>query len=139
MARKAKNEAEKPVNSIGDNSKRAKIPGLCKVFDEYADIDEQKRKLAKRQRDLRGEAKTKYGVDSKPFNHEIMLRKLDPDVRVQFETNHADLKVALGYQPSLDFENGWPTAQSERAQPPEDSGEYDDEGGEDDEDQSEAA
>lgn len=91
------------VQSIGHNSEV--IPGLVSCVDEFLSLDEQKKAIAKAQRDIRNKVKSEYNVLSSVFAHEIRLRKLDKDVRVQFESSHADLKVALGYQHELDLKH----------------------------------
>lgn len=103
---------------IGHNSGQV-IPELVKIVDEILASAERQKTEAKLQRDLRNRAKTEFGVLSGPLAHELRLRKMDTDVRVQFESSHADLKHALGYQPSLDFQGGVATNASVKAQPPE--------------------
>lgn len=104
--------------SIGHNSGQV-IPELVKLVGELLAIGEQKKALGKAERDLRNKAKVEFGVLSGPLAHEMRLRKMDGDVRVQFESSHADLKRSLGYQPELDFQAGTPTQASVKAQPPE--------------------
>lgn len=119
-AKKGADKKPMPAKAtIGHNSNGQKIPGLIKVVDELLHIGEQKKAMGKAERDLRNKAKTEFGILSGPLAHELRLRKMDGDVRVQFESNHSDLKVALGYQPELDFAGGVPTQASVKAQPPE--------------------
>ena len=91
-----------PIKSIGHNSGEV-IPGLVAAVDEMLAIQEQKKALGKAERDIRNKVKSEYGVLSSVFAHEMRLRKLATDARVQFESGHADLKTALGYQHSLDL------------------------------------
>lgn len=106
------------LHGIGHNSGQV-IPELQKIVTEILASSERMKNEAKVQRDLRNRAKSEFGVLSGPLAHEIRLRKMDKDVRVQFESSHTDLKVALGYQPSLDFQGGTPTNASVKAQPSE--------------------
>lgn len=117
-AKKATGPKAVSAHGIGHNSGQ-KIPALIKLVDELLDIGDKKKSLGKAERDLRNKAKTEFGILPGPLAHELRLRKMDEDVRVQFESNHGDLKTALGYQPSLDFEAGVPTKQSVKAQPAE--------------------
>ena len=103
---------------IGHNSGEV-IPGLVKIVNELLHISEQKKSLGIAERNLRNQAKTEFGVLSGPLAHEMRLRKMDGDVRVQFESSHSDLKKALGYQPELDFAGAQPTQASAKAQPSE--------------------
>lgn len=105
--------------TIGHNSTGKVIPAFVGLLDELLAIGERKKALAKAERDLRNKAKTEFGFLSGPLAFEVRMRKLDPDVRVQFESCSADIKVASGYQPSLDFEGGVPTQVSVKAQPSE--------------------
>lgn len=111
-AKPAKPKLEVVKPGIGHNSNGQVVPGLVKLVDELLHIDEQKKAMSKAERDCRNRAKTEFGILSGTLAHEMRLRKMDPDVRVQFESNHSDLKVALGYQPELDFVNGQPTRAS---------------------------
>ena len=81
---------------IGHNSQE--IPELKGMMDEYLASCERQKAEAKLQRDIRNRAKTEFGVLSSAWAHEVRLRKMDEDVRVQFEEGHKDLKCALGYQ-----------------------------------------
>lgn len=131
-AKKAKVKDKKPkapIHGIGHNSGGKVIPQLRAMVDETLHLDEQIKALNKAKRDVRNRAKTEFGVLSSTWAHEMRLRKLDPDVRVQFESSHDDLKIALGYQPELPFESKKPL---EKDLPPKD--ESDDENPDDDED-----
>lgn len=88
-------------NRAGHNS--GVNPQLQELVQEIIELDEKKKELAKAQRDLRNRAKTEFGVLSTVLAHEIKLRKMDQDVRIQFESGHHDLKEMLGYQASLDL------------------------------------
>lgn len=78
-------------------------PRMVEIVDEILANNERVKELNKANRDLRNEAKTSFGVLAGPLAHEIRLRKMDTDVRVQFESGHHDLKEMLGYQESLDL------------------------------------
>ena len=103
---------------IGHNSGE-KHPEVIKRIEELMALQAQKKSIAKAERDIRNSLKTEFGVLSSSVAREVALRKLDPDVRVQVETNHEDLKKMLGYQPQLDFVGGQPTDASIKAQPSE--------------------
>lgn len=96
-----------------------KNPEAVKCLDELMAFQEQKKAIAKAERDVRNRLKTEFGILASSVAREIALRKLDPDVRVQVETNHEDFKKMLGYQPSLDFVAGNATSASVKAQPSE--------------------
>lgn len=126
MAKKANNKGAKKKavaveggseGHVGHNSKP--IPELIEIFKKYLGFEDQKKEIAKKQRDLRNRAKKEFGVLGSSFQHEIAMQKLDKDVRVQQMINHQDLMVALGVQHELDFAGGKPTSASERAQPAE--------------------
>lgn len=106
------------LKGIGHNSGQV-IPELVNLVDELLASSERQKREGQLQRDLRNRAKSEFGVLSGPLSHEIRLRKMDKDVRVQFESGHGDLKQALGYQPELDFQDGVPTKASAKAQPSE--------------------
>lgn len=113
-------EPSKIKHGIGHNSGQV-IPELVNLVDELLASSERQKREGQLQRDLRNRAKSEFGVLSGPLSHEIRLRKMDKDVRVQFESGHGDLKQALGYQPELDFQGGVPTKASVKAQPSEDA------------------
>jgi len=115
-AKKAKaDKADKPkktgpklvtadLKGIGHNSNNGEvIPGLVKIVDELLHLNAQKAQIGKAERDLRNRAKSEFGILSGPLAHEMRLRKMDTDVREQFESAHRDLKVALGYQTEMEF------------------------------------
>lgn len=87
-----------PPKGTGDNSVNKP---LVKIFDDYAQLDKSKKEIAKAQRDLRAKAKESHGVQSNVFNHQVKLRKMASDVRVQFEQGINDLNEQLGYQFTL--------------------------------------
>ena len=103
---------------MGHNSGE-KHPEVIKCNDEIMHKQEQKKSIAKAERDIRNRLKTEFGILSTSVAREVALRKLDPDVRVQVESNHEDLKKMLGYQPQLDFVAGHATSASQKAQPSE--------------------
>lgn len=95
------------------------VPEVKKIVEEILASATRQKAEGKIQRELRNKAKTEFGVLSGALSHEIRLRKMDPDVRVQFESSHQDLKQMLGYQPQLDFVGATPTQASVKAQPSE--------------------
>lgn len=107
---KTKTTKEKKVELVG-NSLKPRAAGhnsqintaLVEIFEEHEDLDSKIKELQAAKRQLRNKAKTEHDIQLKAFNHEISLRKLDRDVRIQFESNHHDLKIATGYQASLDL------------------------------------
>lgn len=120
-AKAAKTVGPKTVDAtagIGHNSGKV-IPELVNIVKEILASSERQKTEAKLQRDLRNRAKSEFGILSSALQYEISLQKKDPDVRVQHEQGHADLKTALGYQPELDFVGAVPTNASLKAQPSE--------------------
>lgn len=107
--RKAKAKAKESVvklATVGHNSDEVVIPEVVDKVGEYLASWERQRIEAKLQRDIKAELKQKYGISSAVFSHEIRLRKMASDARIQFESNHHDLKLALGYQAELDLNPG---------------------------------
>lgn len=82
------------------------VPGAVETVDEILAIDEKIKELGKAKRDLRNKMKTEYGVLGFNLNEEIRMRKLDRDVRIQYEAGRVDLQTMLGYQASLDLAVG---------------------------------
>jgi hypothetical protein len=109
----------KPVANIGHNSNGEISPEAVNLINEIMAFQDQKKSIAKAERDCRNRLKTEFGILSTSVAREVALRKLDPDVRVQVESNHEDFKKMLGYQPQLDFVEGTPTKASQKAQPSE--------------------
>lgn len=97
-------EALTPAGA-GHNSGEA-IPALIGIVDEILASAERVKEEGKLTRDLRNRAKSEFGVLSSVLAHEIRLRKMDKDVRIQFESGHHDFKGMLGYQASLDLKPG---------------------------------
>lgn len=96
-----------PAAPVGHNSGNGEVvQGLVDVINEILTLDEKKKEISKAQRDLRNKAKTEFGIMAGPLAHEIRLRKMDRDVRIQFESSHHDLKVMTGYQLALDLKDG---------------------------------
>ncbi len=87
---------------VGHNSGEA-IPGVKEIIDNIIASKARQKNEAKLQRDERNRAKTEFGILAGVLAHEIRLRGLDSDVRIQFESGHADLKVMSGYQFALDL------------------------------------
>lgn len=90
-----------PVVGAGDNS--GVVQGMVDIVEETLAIDEQIKELNKAKRDLRNKAKNEFGVLAFNFNEEVRFRKLDRDVRIQYESGRVDLQTMLGYQASLDL------------------------------------
>lgn len=89
------------VVGAGDNS--GVVQGMVDIVEETLAIDEQIKELNKAKRDLRNRAKNEFGVLAFNFNEEVRFRKLDRDVRIQYESGRVDLQTMLGYQASLDL------------------------------------
>lgn len=91
--------------TVGHNSGEA-IPALIELVDEILASDERVKNEGKLKRDLRNRAKTEFGILSSVLAQEIRLRKMDKDVRIQFESGCHDIKQMLGYQTALDLKPG---------------------------------
>lgn len=96
-----KQKKPKKAKGAGHNSQINQA--LVDILDESLELDDKIRHLNKAKRDLRNKAKTEHGVLAGVFTHEIRLRKMDRDVRVQFESGIADLKIMTGYQIAMDL------------------------------------
>ena len=109
---------DKDLNpGLGHNSNNGeKNPEAIKLLEEIMALQKQKKSIAASERDLRNRLKAEFSILASSVSREISLRKLDPDVRVQVETNHEDFKKMVGYQPSLDFVNGVATIAAQKAQ-----------------------
>jgi cobalamin biosynthesis protein CobT len=86
---------------VGHNSGGQINKPLKKIFEQYLQIDANKKEMGKTQRSLRAKAKEEHGIQLDVFSHEIRLMKMDQARRVQFETGSHDLKEMLGYQFAL--------------------------------------
>jgi len=105
---------------IGHNFNNGeKHPEAIKRMEEIIALETQKKSITKSIGTLRNSLRTEFGILASSVARELALRKLDPDVRVQVETNHEDFKKMLGYQPSLEFVDGKATSASAKAQPSE--------------------
>lgn len=93
-----------------------KNPEAVKIVDEIIALEKQKKSIGKAVGTLRNRLRTEFSILASSVARELALRKLDADVRVQVETNHEDFKKMLGYQPSLDFQDGVATMASQKAQ-----------------------
>lgn len=94
-------ELEDDVPQAGNNS--GVVPGMVEIVDEILALDEKIKELNKAKRDLRNKAKNEFGVLAFNLNEEVRFRKLDRDVRIQYESGRVDLQAMLGYQASLDL------------------------------------
>jgi len=101
---KAEKKTKPSAPAAGHNS--GVNPRMQDIVQEILDNNKRVAELNKANRELRNEAKTSFGVLAGPLSHEIRLRKMDDDVRIQFESGHHDLKDMLGYQASLDLAPG---------------------------------
>lgn len=114
---------DKKAAGIGHNSDEVltgeKNPEAIKLITELMEFQDKKKAIAKAERDVRNKLKSQFKILASSVAREVALRKLDPDVRVQVETNHEDFKKLLGYQANLDFVNGLATEASQKAQPSE--------------------
>lgn len=79
-----------------------KTPGINTVLKDmvetYLKYEEDKKLINKAQREIRAKAKEEHGILSSVWSAEIRMRKMDPDVRIQYETGLEDFKVQLGHQ-----------------------------------------
>lgn len=78
-------------------------PAVVEILDEIMASKERVKTEGKLQRDCRNRLKTEFGILSSVTAHEIRMRTLDPDVRIQFESGCADIKVMTGYQFAMDL------------------------------------
>lgn len=92
------------LSRAGHNS--GAIPELVALLDEFLALDEKIKALGKAKRDIRNKVKGEYSVLSFNWNEEIRMRKLQSDVRIQYESGRKDLQNMLGYQASLDLKEG---------------------------------
>jgi len=97
-AKKAKKQDENP--GVGHNSGEVNVP-LQEALGRIEAIRDNKKELAKAERDEIARIKTEFNVSSAVIKHELRLRQMDSDVRAQFEHGHNDLKGMLGIQLSL--------------------------------------
>lgn len=95
-------KSEATTGGVGHNS-GGQNPRMIAIIDEILENNRRVAEINKANRDLRNEAKSSFGVLSSVLAHEVRLRKMDDDVRIQFESGHHDLKDMLGYQASLDL------------------------------------
>lgn len=79
------------------------IPAAKDCLDRIISFDDKIKELNKAKRDERAKLKTDFGISSSVVMHELRLRKMDKDVRIQFESGHHDFKLMLGYQQELDL------------------------------------
>lgn len=99
--KKPKKEPKEHKPQIGHNSGAQVNKPLVKIFEKYEALENNKKEINKAQRDLKAAAKSEHNVQTKNFTAEVALRKLDQDVRVQFEQGQKDLQSQLGYQFAL--------------------------------------
>ncbi len=100
-----KDEPAVDLAAPGHNSAGVIEDVKAKVAEYLASCERQKAE-AKLQREIKAFLKTGYGIRSSVFSHEVRLRKMELDERIQFESGHQDLKIALGYQAELDLKAG---------------------------------
>ena len=93
-----KRAKKKAKANIGHNSNSGVNKPLIKIFEQYESLAKNAKEIGKAQRDLKAKAKEEHGVQTKNFTAEIALRKLDSDVRTQFEQGQKDLQDRLGYK-----------------------------------------
>lgn len=104
--KKPKKEPKEHKPQMGHNSGAHVNKPLVKIFEKYESLENNKKEINKAQRDLKAAAKSEHNVQTKNFTAEIALRKLDQDVRVQFEQGQKDLQSQLGYQFALGLTEG---------------------------------
>lgn len=100
---KPKKEKAASAPKIKQNHNGGVNTELVEIFDNYAQLDKDKKEISKAQRDLAASAKEAHGVTKANFMHEVKMRKLASDVRLQFEQGIEDVKSATGYQFTLDL------------------------------------
>lgn len=100
--KKEKFEPATTLAAAGHNSGGV-IPEVKDKMDEYLASCERKKAEGKLQREIKAFLKQGYGIRSSVFSHEVRLRKMALDERIQFESGHKDLKLALGFQHELDL------------------------------------
>lgn len=105
-AKGAKASTKKPDVALVAGHNSGENPQLVEIFELDAEYQDKIKEINKARRDLRNRAKTEFNVLSSVYQHEIKLRKMDRDVRIQFESGHHDIKGMLGYQASLDLQAG---------------------------------
>lgn len=76
---------------------------LVQIFTDYEALEANKKEISKAQRDLRARAKSEFNVQTNVFSDQIRKRKMDADVRAQFEHGVKDLEDMIGYQMSFDL------------------------------------
>jgi CCR4-NOT transcriptional regulation complex NOT5 subunit len=100
-----KKEKPEPVTTLaaaGHNSGGI-IEEVKSKMDEYLASCERQKAEGKLQREIKAFLKQGYAIRSSVFSHEVRLRKMALDERIQFESGHKDLKLALGFQHELDL------------------------------------
>ncbi len=104
--KKAKGGKKAPVVALAAGHNSGANPQLVEIFTLDAEYQDKIKEINKARRELRNRAKTEFNVLSSVYQHEVKLRKMDRDVRIQFESGHHDLRNMLGYQASLDLAPG---------------------------------
>jgi hypothetical protein len=99
-------KGKKPQVAIAAGHNSGVNPQLVEIFTLDAEYQDKIKELNKARRDLRNRAKTEFNVLSSVYQHQVKLRKMDRDVRIQFESGTHDLQNMLGYQASLDLAPG---------------------------------
>lgn len=98
--------AKKPQEAVAAGHNSGTNPTLVEIFTLDAEYQDKIKEMNKARRDLRNRAKTEFNVLSSVYQHQVKLRKMDRDVRIQFESGTHDLQNMLGYQASLDLAPG---------------------------------
>lgn len=91
--------SKKAKTSAGHNS--GMNPELVADIEDVELLEENKKQLAKEIRDKKAAIKERHGVSTVVLNEELKRRKLDSDVRANYEMGLADLQKATGYQLAL--------------------------------------
>lgn len=87
---------------VGHNSGQ-KNPVVVEILKEMLDSKDRQKNEAKLQRDCRNRLKTEFGILSSVTAYGLKMLSLDADVRIQFESGVADMRVMTGYQLALDL------------------------------------
>lgn len=100
---KAPDQAEGTEVAPAGHNRGQVIPDLAKDFEEIESIREQKRVLSKAETEVKNRIKKKYNFSKRAVSDELKDRAMDKTTRTQHESERHDLKVALGYQMSMDL------------------------------------
>lgn len=109
MAKTAKTKTPKEPKetkapAAGHNSMT--VPEVVAAKDEWLDLDLKQKELGKAKREIGARMKDRFSIPKGNWNEEMKKQKMARDARIQFEAQAHDLKGMLGYQASLDLQEG---------------------------------